>query len=343
MGITLKDIARHANVSQATVSKVINNKAEGQISAEIVERVKSVIGELKYSPQRTDQKLQSWMTAQNEEVLRKITILKPTPGFSEKPGSGIGTRQLNGIMKEIEAHGAMLEIIPVSRKNDSHTFEWKWLKKFQAGDCILSTPWYIVPLLELQRRGCRIAIMQGEEFWRDLYSRYTREWAVFTYRNRQGFAAITEYLIEQGYSRIAVAVSKEYMDEPDYLPLSGYEQAMSRRHQSYRHAVVLSLNGDHRPAMAQAYEKNPFDALIYNPAWSKNWNYNLSLQANLMLPEQVRIINPYSGMPSILFQPNLTEMHYPIEEMAADAVKALLADNFEPGERFYDGRLIEHI
>src|SRR5712691_3822894 len=48
MNITLKDVARHANVSTKTVSRVVNNQTE--ISAETRARVQSAIQELGYRP-----------------------------------------------------------------------------------------------------------------------------------------------------------------------------------------------------------------------------------------------------------------------------------------------------
>ena len=47
--ITIKDIARLCGVSITTVSRVLNNKREG-VGEETVERIRQVIGELKYQP-----------------------------------------------------------------------------------------------------------------------------------------------------------------------------------------------------------------------------------------------------------------------------------------------------
>lgn len=49
MAITIKDIAKRANVSTATVSRVINNKSEG-ISPQTREYIQSIIKELNYQP-----------------------------------------------------------------------------------------------------------------------------------------------------------------------------------------------------------------------------------------------------------------------------------------------------
>ena len=46
--VSITDVARHANVSIATVSNVINKK--GRVSAQTIEHVRRVIKELDYSP-----------------------------------------------------------------------------------------------------------------------------------------------------------------------------------------------------------------------------------------------------------------------------------------------------
>lgn len=50
MPITLKDIARLAKVSTATVSRVLNDNAEGNMSAETYKRIKKIIDETGYTP-----------------------------------------------------------------------------------------------------------------------------------------------------------------------------------------------------------------------------------------------------------------------------------------------------
>ncbi|MBD3305267.1 LacI family DNA-binding transcriptional regulator, partial [candidate division KSB3 bacterium] len=50
MVITLKDIAKMANVSTATVSRVLNNKAVGNMRPETCTRIQKIIEETGYTP-----------------------------------------------------------------------------------------------------------------------------------------------------------------------------------------------------------------------------------------------------------------------------------------------------
>jgi len=50
MQVTLKDIAKIANVSVATVSRVLNDKAAGNMKLETCERIKKIIEETNYTP-----------------------------------------------------------------------------------------------------------------------------------------------------------------------------------------------------------------------------------------------------------------------------------------------------
>ena len=52
MSITLKDIAQQAGVSQMTVSRILNGKTQGQVSEEVISRVRSIASELKYRKSR---------------------------------------------------------------------------------------------------------------------------------------------------------------------------------------------------------------------------------------------------------------------------------------------------
>lgn len=345
MSITLKDIAQQAGVSQMTVSRILNGKTQGQVSEEVISRVRSIAAELKYRSNRTDRKLNCLLSQDAQDAeLPKVTVLTPAPDFLEMPGRSarILNEVLPGIFQAAAEAGGMVEILPVSKANDPNKIEWPWLKTFGSGSRILAlSPWFMVPLAELSRRGCRVALIQGEEFWRNMTLRFADEWAIFTYRNRLGYETLTEHLLGQGLSRIALTVYREYMDEPEYPSITGVSNILEKYGNSYRNYIVMS-EADYRPEeFARAYRENPFDALIFLQAEGVSWNYGNSLQANLGVPEDVKIVYAYDNQDSLRFSPRLSGMSYPRREMAVDAVKLLLSDDFSPGERFCPGAFIE--
>ena len=73
MSVTIQDVAAAAGVSKATVSKVLSDSYS--ISQETKDRVRAVIQELGYSPNR---RAQSFAT-----TIESIPPLKPTTTFSK--------------------------------------------------------------------------------------------------------------------------------------------------------------------------------------------------------------------------------------------------------------------
>lgn len=94
MNVTLKDVARHANVSVSTVSRVLNNKAS--ISEETIERVENAVKELMYKPSGTITRLSG--------VVHTIAVVIPDKNefYNNDPTTSI---DINSIISEIERSG----------------------------------------------------------------------------------------------------------------------------------------------------------------------------------------------------------------------------------------------
>lgn len=76
MAVTIKDVAKRANTSTATVSKVMNGSYS--ISEETVERVKKVMKELNYQPNQRARNL----AKQSSKTVMFVTKLEENTGFS---------------------------------------------------------------------------------------------------------------------------------------------------------------------------------------------------------------------------------------------------------------------
>ena len=253
MSITLKDIAMKAGVSQMTVSRILNGKARGQVSPEVAARVQEIAGELKYRSNRIDRKLDSFLAGDASAAeLPRITVLTLYPDFLERGGGAAG--RLNAILPSVfqtaaEA-GGMVEILPVTKENDPNRIEWPWLNRFGTGSRILAlSPWFLVPLAELSRRGARIALIQGEEFWRNMTLRYAAEWAILTYRNRQGYEMLAEELRMNRIIRRSQAFRTSLPDMASLtcIPLSRRKKPMMLRHSHVPIAKIHSTRSHLSP------------------------------------------------------------------------------------------------
>ncbi len=345
MGITLKDIAERAGVSQMTVSRVLSEKATGQVSKQLQDRILEIARDFNYSPRGTSQKLAKILDKPSKSGRRPpIVMLIPCPGFLDNPLQWNLHNQIvfGGIMEAVTAAEGSIEVIPVSASNEPMTIRWPWLEGIGAGARVIATgPWFIIPLLELSERHCRIAMIQNDGFWRSRFAQMTKSWALFTYQNRQGTELQTKQLIDAGHRRIALLMPENAVGEPENALSHGYEAALQEAGISYRQ-VIAAPSGKERESVAKAYAEKRFDALIAHirgdSSSAGEWNYPQSFQLNCGIPESVDVVLAYEWCNSRLFDPDLPAMSYPLREMAVDAVNALLADEFQPGERLYPGR-----
>lgn len=333
MRVTLKDIAEEAGVSQMTVSRILNGKADGQVSDAVRRRVAEAAERHCFKPGR-----KRGVSVPEISSSRKITFLIPCPGYLEDSPEKIGCDNLLPILQESARElGGGVEVLPISRFNSPYTITWEWLKHLGPGDLILAEgPWEIVAAIELQRRGCKVAILMEEFFWRTIYAPQLKKMAVFTARRVDAFARLTKYLLLSGHEKIALMVYSDYMFEPEYPPIKGYEYMLNLNGNSYRHLISIQDTYEEMAvAVSKAYKNKPFDALIYQQRASYAFPSALNLNDGLHLRADVEVV--VTGQCRCDdFKPPQTGILSPRMRMRKDAIKMLLSDHFTMGEQFYD-------
>lgn len=333
MRITLKNIAEEAGVSQMTVSRILNGKADGQVSDAVRRRVAEAAERRGYKPGR-----KRGMSVPEASSSRKITFLIPCPGYLECHPENIGKDSILPILQETAREfGGVIEVLPISRFNSPYTITWEWLKHLGPGDLVLAGgPWEIVAAIELQRRGCKVAILMEELFWRTIYAPQLKKMAVFTARRVDAFARLTKYLLLSGHKKIALMVFLDYMFEPEYPPIKGYEYMLNLSGNSYRHLIPIQDTYEEMvAAVSKAYKNKPFDALIYQQRGAYVFPSALNLNESLHLLSNVEVVITGQCC-SDAFKDSRTGILSPKERMHKDAIRMLLSDRFNVGERFYD-------
>ncbi len=325
MAITLKDIAKRANVSQATVSRIINNKADGQVSAEVAERVKAAASALKYRSNQIVHKLDNILPDNSPaRASRKIVMLIPTDN-SHGEGNSFFEDAFAGALNAAGANGWRLEFCPVTLNNNPLNVDWEHLNNLEPDCRILAvSPWYMVILSELSRRGFRIAMIQGEEFWRNMYAPLTRNWMVFTYCNRRAAAVATDYLLKQGCRKIAVAAISQYMNEPEYPRVNGYLDALREHGNTNVRIIPVALRADNRAVILEAYRQESFDGLIMSGG-----------DFLPELPESVKIVIDRQARPQYAAGVEAF-LYYPMRQIGFDATAALMSDDYKPEEILFE-------
>lgn len=336
MRVTLKDIAEEAGVSQMTVSRILNGKADGQVSDAVRRRVAEAAERHSFKPGR-----KRGVSIPEISSSRKISFLVPCPGYLENTPEKSGSDNPLPVLQETARElGGGIEVLPISCFNSPYTITWEWLKHLGPGDLVLAEgPWEIVAAIELQRRGCKVAILMEEFFWRTIYAPQLKKMAVFTARRVDAFARLTKYLLLSGYEKIALMVYSDYMFEPEYPPIKGYEYMLNLNGNSYRHLIPTQHTYEEMASavskVSKAYKNKPFDALIYQQCASYVFPSALNFNDGLHLPADVEVVVTGQCRSNAFKNPR-TGILSPKERMRKDAIKMLLSDHFTQGEQFYD-------
>ena len=345
MAVTLKEIAEEVGVSKMTISRVLNGKNQGQVSLELTEKIKAALARHNYQPNLNARNLRS--ARQPEEQIvddSTITLLLPCPDFLDRPIDLISeyVEISNAVLQTASKYDFKVKMLPISRTNDPHDIEWGWLKDLRAGSRVLAySAWFLPVLTELSRRGCRIAMISAEVFWRSAYGSVVRDFALFTYMTVDGSMQLVQHLVDNGYKKIAIAT--KYPDEPDEPLVVGYSNVLKKYKERYFNIIRLPKKNNQEldiEAIRGAYDKDPFDSLVIECPSHWKFRYRDSLAKNLDLPEEVKILFCDDRSDCDRLSPPVPSVHYPRKKMGQDAVEALLAKEFIPCEKFYRGELV---
>jgi len=339
MAVTLREIAESCGVSPMTVSRVLSGKDNGKVSAVLRDRILGVSQSLGYQPNHVARQLKYGISATESAVSNPVvTMLIPHPGFLDSVTSNSETllEVFSGALSAVSERGVQLVTQPVSQSNQPCAIEWSWLNKLDSNSLILApAPWFMFCLLELSRRGSRIALLSQNGFWPNVFSRYVRDWLLFTYHYEESSRYLTECLLSSGYKRVAFAGLQSHLSEPDFPLTAGYEQAIQGHCE--RQVIEIESAEGMRENLLHSYSECPFDALVLSPVFGFIPDYSRSLAENFGLPQGVCIVSTTDRNDFCRMQPQISAMRYPYRQMGYDAAMALLDENSRAGERWYDG------
>lgn len=334
MAGTLKEIAEAARVSQMTVSRILNGN--GKASPETLLRVRAAVEKYGYQPRSARR---NRLSPEAGVAKTKITMLMPCPNFFEaEPLSSHHTMMvLEGALIAASESGAIVETQPVTIDNNNSHMEWQWFQNLNPGSLILAaSTWYIKILSELDKRGCRIAMLHEDHFPNGIYQPITGNWLVLRSNIVNGLCQAIDYLVGRGYSRIAIGLENSLFYEPKNSVLKGYEQGMALQGNSYRNIIHWPKDVKLKEFLNRSHKKKPFDALIFHHTDKLAFDYSQTLAENLGLPKNMEIIATDDNIQYSFFRPKVYNIKYPTQQMSYDAAKMLLAKKYHPREIVYD-------
>ena len=206
--ITLKDVAKRADVSYQTVSKVIRNQI--QVTPEVRARVQAAIEELGYHPNAA---------AQNLRTQSSHLIGYSWQADGQNHSSPVLEQFQRSIVETAEDFGYHILLFPQRANRDLDTIYEELVHTRRVDGFILSSIEYNDPRIPIMQRLSVPAVSFGR-------SNDDNRPPYVDVDGRAGTAAAVRHLIEQGHQRIALLAWPE-SSATGTERLSGYWDAMA--------------------------------------------------------------------------------------------------------------------
>jgi DNA-binding LacI/PurR family transcriptional regulator len=305
---TIRDVATFAGVSHQTVSRVLN--ASPNVSAATRDRVLTAIEELGYVPSSIARGLSSNRTHSLGIVTDDISDF-------------FFGHMVAGAETEARRRGYYLMIGSVERGDDERGYLRLLLERRVEG-LILARP--SVPLrgehlLAARRAGVPLVLVGSSR---------VPGVVIVDVDNRQGGYDATRHLLERGHRRIATIVGPE--EWPSSMArLDGYRRAL----QAFRvpedanleeHAADWDVESGEAAAARLLQRDRSFTALFAHSDLIALGAIARLREAGLRVPDDVSVVG-YDDLPvAAVFEPPLTTVHQPMQEVGALACSLLLDD-----------------
>jgi DNA-binding LacI/PurR family transcriptional regulator len=303
MGTTIFDVAKRANVSIGTVSRVINNR--DRVSPETRERILRAIQELDYHSNALAQGLASQQTD---------TIGLVIPQVNDPFYFGI----VRGIEDTVTAAGYSLLIA----SQPHHTSDNHYMRLFRRGhvDALILAALDVSPgeVQEMAKSGLPLILIQH-----DAGSHIPTIQA----DNYGGACAMTQHLIEHSYKRIA------YITGTDYTPdnqqrLRGLRDTLAKHGLNLPDSLIFRgdyLRGSGGVAMQRilALRQRPDAVFVSNDQMAAD-AIVAALDRGVRVPEDIAVVG-FDDVPLASYvTPPLTTVRQPIYEQGIYAAKVAL-------------------
>ena len=303
---TIKDVAKDAGVSIATVSRVINNSPKA--SKKSIEAVKKAMKALGYRPNANARAL----------VSQSSNTIGVLVGDISDPFFGDMIKSIDNIARENNKHilicngyhkaedeRAAIELL-INNRCDTLIVHAKALTDQELIDFANEIPGMVIINRMVPEIASRCIALD----------------------NFKGTYLATEFLIRNGHKDIAWISSNHDIEDSEQRKL-GYLQALSDNNLNAKPEYM-----EFEQPNAEGGELAMSNLLAKNVAISAVLTYNDYMAAGVLatlgdnsikVPEQISIIGFDDGPLAKLVQPKLTTVRYPIQLMAEQATKLSLA------------------
>ena len=325
MTITIKDVAKKANVSISTVSRVINKSKP--VSEDIRERVEEVIKELNYEPNQIARSL----------VMKKTNLIGViVPDIS----SFFIGEVLNAIEQIAKVYNYDIILCNSYAEKEQELKYLNLLTNKQVEGLI-----FISYKIEKEHKK----FIKNVKFPVVLINRFIKELDVISVsiNHEQASYDMTKFLIEKGSKSIALLRSGYSDDMFISDQLFGYQKALSEANINYNKNLIY----DGIFKIEKAYElvkemianDNVPDAIFATSDDAAIAAMNCLLDNGYKIPEEVQVASFHDTKIASLFRPRLTTIKQPIFDLGSMATRMLIKKiNNEDGANESNIKIMPH-
>ena len=301
--ITIKDVARHAGVSIATVSRVLNGSVP--VQADKAERVRMAMDDLRFVPRTAARTLASRKTNTIGLILSEI-------------GGAFFPLLLKGIEAETRAMGYELLI---HSTQGAHASQRKTLGEHNTDGLLVFTSSLAVEELErLHKIKFPLVLMhQTPPDGLDM--------PVVTIENKDGAEMLVSHLIEKHGRRRIVYMRGPEGHEDSLWRERGYREALEKHNLPFAPELVVMGGFEEEIAFnniqKMIQEEIEFDAVFAGDDDTAIGVYRALKASKRLIPDDVAVVGFDDVQFSRYISPALTTVRAPIEEVGREAVRQL--------------------
>ena len=301
---TIADVARHAKVSIATVSRVINGTVP--VQAEKTQRIRAAITELNFIPHNAARTLASRKTNTIGLILSEI-------------GGSFFPLLLKGI--ESEARTAGYELL-IHSTQGTHPDQRQPLGEHNSDGLLVFTS--SLGLKELKRlHAINFPLVLMHQSSPDELNI-----PVITIENKDGAERLVSHLIEKHDRRRIVYMQGPKEHEDSQWRERGYCEALQKHAIPFDPKLIVVGDFDEEPAGSAIQrllqEGIEFDAVFAGDDDAAIGVYRALRTAGRTIPDEVAVVGFDDVQFSRYISPSLTTIRAPIEEVGREAVRQLV-------------------
>jgi len=323
---TIKDVAKAAGVSVATVSRVVNKSPKASNAA--ITSVNAAMKALSYRPNANARALVNQST--NTIGVMVGDVSDPFFGSLIKAVDNVARAHQKHLLIGNGYHDAKIEReaieLLINNRCDSLVIHSKGLSNQELIQFAEEVPGLVIINRHIPEIAERCIALD----------------------NQQGANAATQHLIAQGHQHIAYINSCHDIDD-SHDRKAGYLQALTSHGITQNEAYILegqpTDEGGETAMAALLTRKSAFTAVVCYNDYMAAGALSALEQNNISVPNDISLIGFDNGLIAKYLHPKLSTMHYPIQTMAEQAAELSLTlakgNNSEIQGKVFKAELIE--